>query len=928
MAINNPRKLRLGIVRSRSRAMAGSGRLIRKGLRLNKTDGFKQIVTMQTPINSPFHIYLLGRFQVTRNGCALHDMDWKRRKASTLLQCLALERRLTKDQAIELLWPEASLTAGSNNLYPTLHALRQTLDSTLGAGTAEATFQFKDGVLSLDESVWVDVHEFRRISQLALQASPPTQAELETAVSLYCGDLLPSRLYDDWTLYARDELRRLYREVCLALANLKREQGDYPRAIALLTPLLEHNLSDEVVHRELMRTYAFAGRRHDALRQYQVCVNALHDELDVSPEAETTALYRQLLSGELTAIPRVSTLPQQPATSFIIKPEGLAPFVGRETEVQTLLAHFEAIRKQGRGKTILLTGEAGVGKTRLVYESLQRITSIGATVLYGAAYEQEEQLPYQPFIEAFEQYLAQSEHPDRHNPITNFRKLGVSDPQQEQWALFNATVTFLTDLAKAAPVVLVLDDLHAADETSLRLFHFLARQTQSTPVALIATYRIDATSAGPSPFTLLLNTLYRERLSETVELARLSEPQVWDILQFVLGGTPDTTLARAVFDISEGNPFFIQEMSYALVKSDQMEKRHNTWFLKSGVNLAVPSELGGLLRERVARLGSTVANVMTAAAVIGREFTFDILHKVVALSDGDVLDALDTALGAHLFEETEEGYRFRHALIRQTLYETLSKVRRARLHTSVAEAIETTYAAHTGGLAPYVEALAFHYDHSDQRSRALDYLIRSGEKAANVYAFEVAVNYFERALALMDELQISAPERRWPVLESLGWWCIILADTPRAVSYFELALALSPHNGWQPGNRDRARLHRGAVMTLITSGNIEAAEYHLRQALAQINEREDAQEYAHTLYNVAQFHWHKGEYQEAFEAAQKSLAIAERLNDTNAIARAFEMLALACHSLGEWQQGLTYEQQRSALAGAALDVTEAFDVHL
>jgi predicted ATPase len=319
---------------------------------------------------------------------------------------------------------------------------------------------------------------------------------------------------------------------------------------------------------------------------------------------------------------------------------------------------------------------------------------------------------------------------------------------------------------------------------------------------------------------------------------------------------------------------------------------------------------------------------MTAAAVIGREFSFDILHKVVALSDGDVLDALDLALAAHLLEETGEGYQFSHALIRQTLYESLSKVRAARLHTHVAEAIETTYADLPESLTPFVEVLAYHYDRSDQHHRALDYLLRSGEKAANIYAFEVAVKYFERALALMDELRISAPEQRWPVLEALGWWCIILADTPRAVGYFEQALTLPALNGWQPGSRDRARLHRGAVMTLITAGNMEAAEEHLRSALSQINEHEHAQEYAHVLYNVAQFHWHKGEHQEAFEAAQKSLAIAERLNEPNAIARAFEMLALACHSLGEWQLGLTYEQQRSSLAGTTLDVTEAFDVHL
>jgi tetratricopeptide (TPR) repeat protein len=117
-------------------------------------------------------------------------------------------------------------------------------------------------------------------------------------------------------------------------------------------------------------------------------------------------------------------------------------------------------------------------------------------------------------------------------------------------------------------------------------------------------------------------------------------------------------------------------------------------------------------------------------------------------------------------------------------------------------------------------------------------------------------------------------------------------------------------------------------MALITAGKAEEAEAHLRAALAGVNEYEEAAEYAHVLYNVAQFHWHRGEFREAFDAAQKSLEVAERQGDPVAIARAFEMLALACHSLGEWQQGLAFEKQRSELGGPALDVTEAFDVHL
>jgi tetratricopeptide (TPR) repeat protein len=166
------------------------------------------------------------------------------------------------------------------------------------------------------------------------------------------------------------------------------------------------------------------------------------------------------------------------------------------------------------------------------------------------------------------------------------------------------------------------------------------------------------------------------------------------------------------------------------------------------------------------------------------------------------------------------------------------------------------------------------------------------------------------------------------ILEQLGWWRIILADTPGAVARFEQALALPTDEGWQPARRDRALLHRGAAMALLTAGDATAAEAHLRAALAEIDECEDAADYAYVLYKVAQLHWHRNEYREAFDIAQRSLAIAERVNDPTAIARAFEMLALACHSLGEWQSGISFEQQRAALAGPSLDVTEAFDVHL
>ncbi len=889
------------------------------------------------PTGSPpsIHIFLLGRFEITRGERVLRVSDWTRRKAAALLQRLALERRLTKDQAIDFLWPEADPISGANNLYRTLHALRQTVDTALGARAADATFAFEDGTLNLGGSTWVDVHEFERLAAPS-PADPSEQrlASLEQALALYQGDLLPDDLYAEWTQTPRDALRRLYREASLALVTHHRAQRDYVHAIARLTRLVTHDPADETAHRELMRVYALAGRRHEALRQYQTCLDALARELDVPPEPETSALYSQILSGELAPAPATASRVWIPPTPLHVDPD--AALFGRQVEFETLLAR---IQKAQSGQTILLAGDAGVGKTRLAFEILRACASAGITTLIGAAYEQEGQLPYQPFIEAFNRYLVEHQQATDRNPITHHERLGTTDPEQEQWALLNSVAAFLTGLclpsspqgSGSVPVVLLIDDLHAAEEASLRLFHYLARQTRGAPVTLFATYRADA-AVPASPFATLLHTLYRERLSETLTLEPLTQEATTRVIEQVLDGKASPDLSSAVYEIAEGNPFYVQEIARALIKTNQVEERAGTWFLRGGFGsrppLSIPADLEGLLRQHVARLGTQVEAVMTAAAIIGREFDYETLRGVTTLSDAAVLDALDAALAGHLLEETETGYRFRHALIRRALDDALNRARRAQLHSRTAISIEAVHARRPGGLALHVEALAYHYDLSDRRDRALDYLIQAGQKAADVFAFEVAVDYFERALALIDALGLADPARRLALLEPLGEWHKILADTPRAVACFEQAIALAPTHDWQSTRRDRVRLHRGAAVALITAGELDAAEAHLRVVLAEVDEREDAPEYARLLYNGAQIHWHRGEYREAFEMAQKSLGVAERINQPDAIARAFEMLALACHSLGEWQRGIQYEQQRATLVGSGLDVTDAFDVHL
>jgi len=879
-------------------------------------------------VNSPkssIRIYLLGRFEIVREGQKLRADEWPRRKAAALIKCLAIQKRLIKDQAIDLFWPDNDLDSGANNLYRTLHEMRQTLNKSLGPDTAELVFGFEDSVLSLNESIWVDVFEFERLCSVFTKSQSERIASLEQALALYQGDLLPDDLYAEWTLTLRESLRRQYHEASLALATLYRDTRQYDRIFPLLTPLLAHDLADEPIHRELMRAYALTGRRHDALRQYQTCVQALASELDLAPEPETAALYTQILNGQLTPSPRGQPTVKARSGSIAVHLRPSPLLVGREAEFETLRLWQESAQ-EGRGQTILIAGDTGVGKTLLASEILCASAGAGMKTLLGAAHEQEGQLPYQPFVEAFDYFLAEQGRPSSENPIIHFKD-SSGDMQRDQRALFNAAATFLTDLVES-PVLFLVDDLHAADEASLHLFHYLARQTRAASVVLFATYRTDLASSVTTPFGSLLNTLYRERLSETLNLSSLSKDAAALIVNHTLGGEAGLPLVEAIHEIAEGNPFFIQEITRSLLKLDHLEELEGQWMLKTEAELRAPTDLEGLLRERVARLGTQVESVLISAAVAGREFDFELLRLMTTLPDGDLLDALDSSLAAHLLEETATGYRFRHALIRRALYDSLSRARRARLHSRAGEAIEAAFALRPHGLTAHIEDLAYHFNLSDRRDRALEYLIQAGQKAASLYALEVAAGHFEQALALMDALALTDPVRRWMILESLGWWHTILANTPRAVEYFERAIALPAAEGWASAPHDRVRLHCGAAKALITVSDTESAEAHLHQALSEVNEQADAPEFADLMYGVAQLHWHKGEYQEAFEAAQKSLSVAERLNKPDAIARAFEMLALACHSLGEWQQGLVFEEKRTLLAGPGLDVTDAFDVHL
>ena len=869
-------------------------------------------------------------------------VELETRKALALLVYLALtDQHHSRDSLATLFWPEHDQSQGRAYLRRALWLLKKVV------GEEVLIIERRSVGINAEAGLWLDVAHFRHLlascEQLNLNDCLPLLAE---ATELYRGDFLAgftlsdSAEFDDWQYFQAEGLRQEFASVLEKLVQGYSAQGDYDAAIPYARRWVALDNLEESVQRELMRLYALAGHRHEALRQYKLCAEALEAELGASPDPETEALYQQIVSGDLAPAPVPTPKPlSTPPVPIGVEVERNAPLVGREKELETILTKIRTGWDSRQGCTILLAGNSGVGKTRLAYEVLRDVAQSGITILVGAAYEQEEHLAYHPFIEAFDRYLTEQQRSLEQNPITYYKPIGSRDPQQENSALFKATAGFLTDLTANSPVVLLIDDLHAADEASLSLFHYLGRQTRSAPVILMATYRTDIALNGVSPFGSLLNALYRERISDVFDIAPLAEGAGAKIITHTLEGEADPALIKAVYEVAEGNPFYVQEITRAMLKADRLIQVEGQWCLPSDETLQVPSGLRELLRERVQRLGPTVESTLSTAAVMGRDFRFAVLRSVTEMPDGDLFDALDDALSSHLLEETDDGYCFQHSLIRRTLYDALSRRRRAWLHTRTAEAIEATYADRPRGLKPHIEALAFHYDLSDRRDKALPYLVQAAQKASDMFALEMADDYLERALALMDELGVDDPAYRWRILEKLGKLASVLADTTRSVARFAQALALATpvssgelgenEDGWQPRPSDRVRLHRLVARALITAGQAARAEEHLHSAMEiAADEGQASLDYARLLYDVSLWHWHSNEYQEAFETAQRSLDIAEQFDDDSARAQAYEMLALACHSLGEWQQGLDFEEQRSTLVGPDLDVTGAFDVHL
>jgi DNA-binding SARP family transcriptional activator len=856
-------------------------------------------------------------------------------KARSLLAYLIVhrDRACPREQLADLFWPERPRDKALRSLSTALWHVRRVLPPGDYILADAQTLRFNSA-----SDYWLDVEAFQVSTSPKLE--PETlghEAErLQRAVDLYQGDFLEG-FYEDWCLEERYRLEGLYLAALERLAAVHEALDQPQEALRYAGLLLTRDPLRENVHCTAIRLQVRLGNRAEAVRQAWWCRTVLRTELGVEPGPETVALCDELLGPAWRrepgqeALTQHGSLPRSQPSLILERP----PFVGREAEWETLLAHWERARS-GQGHLMLVSGEAGIGKSRLVEELSQYVQQRGGWAACGCCYEYERALPPGPLADLLHAVLAVTGARvlERLPPwqVAELARLAPeldkqlpSPPQrflpanQEQTRLFDALTLFLLDLARQNPLLLVLEDLHWAYDSTLAWLHYLARHLPEAPTLLLATYRNE--EVGPAhPLHGLELQLERERLAEQLELTRLPR----EALARWMAGASDSLVAR-IHRQTEGNPFFALETLRALFEEGRVRLVGGRWVEEaapsspstgSGHGLPIPASVRQVVRWRLERLSPSPRKAASMAAVIGRAFDFDVLEQAWGEGEEATLEALDELLRRRLIREgsgpTSRDYEFDHHLVQEVIYQGLHHRRRRRLHRLVGEAMERLYA----GQYSVAGELAHHFERAHETEKALAWLVEAGEQARQKYAHQEALGYFRRALTLLAPEQADALAARTLTGLAIAHRDVVGEEEP-VWRWLERALSIWEVLG--DGSTEleaRAGVAEARYALAYQYADFDQARAQVERGLQAAQSVDGLEQMVARGYGqLARFYEHEGRFAQAREWAQRQLELSQRIGNRRELAHAHHRLgSLLLRVGGPMSEAVAHEKEAARLA--------------
>jgi len=703
---------------------------------------------------------ILGPLEV-RDGDRTLALGGLRERSLLALLLLNAGELVPTERLADELWGERPPKAAVKTIQVYVSRLRQLL------GTQTIVTSPPGYVLQLDPER-LDLCRFERLAaagRAALVAgdAPSAARNLREALLVWRGAPLSDFVYEP---FAQAEAARL--EELRLQAHEDRIEADLRcgragELVGELQGLVARHPLRERLRGQLMLALYRASRQAEALDVYRDARSTLVEELGIEPSRELRDLERAILAQD----PSI----QRPGARATPRASGI--FVGREGELEVMLSALEHAQA-GRGSIVLLSGEAGIGKSRLADEVAAHARDRGLRVLRGRAWEAGGAPAYWPWLQVLRAYLRGAEPaqlrgqlvrgaPELAELIPELRELlgelprpTVRDPEALRFRLFDAIGAFLGAVAEERPALIVLDDLHAADESSLLLLRFLAGSVGEDRLVVVGAYR--DTEVGPGdPVERLSADLARDGRVTRIAMGGLSRDDVAAYVELSTGTAAPAGLVEAIHRRTLGNPLFVVETVQLLASTGTLQ----------GANLAtaVPDGVREAVDSRLERLPAGVREALTVASVLGHEFDPGVLERLIA---HDPADALDAAVATRLVDAAPGApglLRFSHGLVRDVLYEAIPSRQRRQLHRQIAELLERRHAAE---LSAHAATLAYHFFRAGATEDAAEYALLAAERATSQLAYEEAARLYRLALRALEGTEILDEQRLCELLLALG----------------------------------------------------------------------------------------------------------------------------------------------------------------
>jgi len=698
-------------------------------------------------------IHLLGPFEISLNGESLTKKEWRSQQTQTIAKILMANngKVITSDFLREVLWPNDPVESTQSRLHVRVSQLRNGLK-----GKKELLRTVNGGyVFEADDSCWMDVLEFQSLISKGESYQEIGQQQqairvYEEACKLYRGDFLAEDLYADWTYLKREFFRERFLTLLIELSECYAQQGRYRLAVARARQALDQDHLRETIYVRLMLYHYYGGDRAQALRTFEHCREVLGSELNVPPMQSTLQLAAQIKRGTLW---EKSDVPHYPPPIYEGRlfevPYALTeiPFEGRDREYAWLVSQWKDPEKS----VIFIEGEAGIGKSRLLEIFTGYLNSQGARILQTRL-SPSERTPL-AVLNIFKPILTNkilnkltpatlavlsSPFPQLRKQFEPLPQVPHLNPSAERQRFYQA----IADLAAAAedkPTLLIIDDAHRLTKESLELLKYLS---QSFSILL------SCRSEDTPPDHPIRNTFGESGL----RLSPLTDDVVHSIIQG-LSGQENKVIASKICTQSEGNPLFIVSLLGHMFETGQLYlDSSGKWSLTDQVSTTLPVNLRTTIETRLGHLNRVQRRILDFAAVMGGEFSFDLMRTASRQSEDILLgildELIDTALVAEPRRLDKPEFIITHDRYTEIAYETIPPVRRKAMHLSVAKAIEQN---HTERLDSYFPALADHYDSANVLEKAAHYAGLAGEQAAAHFAITEALHYLSRALELLSK---------------------------------------------------------------------------------------------------------------------------------------------------------------------------------